>query len=40
MDAELLLGSVVILYTSGGWVPLTVSEGGFEGKKKGRKCSN
>lgn len=34
MDALLLLGSVVILYTSGGWVPLTVSEGGFEEKKK------
>lgn len=34
MDAELLLGFVVISYIAGSWFRLTVSEGCFERKKK------
>ena len=34
MDAELLMGCVVVSYTFGGWLPLTVSGGGLEHQKQ------
>lgn len=39
MDAELRLGSVVVLYTFGGLASFMVSDGGFEGKKVGNAAT-